>query len=636
MLSHGAGPTEPGGAVRARIGEPVTIRFLGEALAFMVPLACYLATASGHGYWLDAGAFVAAASDLGIGDPPGHPLSGLLSYAATLVPLGALDFRVAVLGSIAAAFASLFFYRALLATVETVGIRAPRVAVPLAIGGTWLLVGSAPFWLEGIRPEVYAIEAALLFRAIERLIELDRGHEHLGALPLYDASLCIGLALANHHFLALLVLPAAAPTLARVVLARGSRPLVYAGAFALLGMSTYAYLPLRAAAEPYLNLGEPKELGRFLWVLSARALEGAPGGADGVRERFTDAMAQLGPSLGWATPFAALGGALLVLRNAMSRRPGALWILIAASFLGAHAWLGLGRSSSDGLGCLLPAFGAVAALATTLVAVLLGLLSGDQPSRPRPIATLSALALCALAAHHAVGSGSRASLASFTDTDVLADPMRRDLPTGAVVLAHDRQTIFHYLGNEAGEHLRPDVILVPVPLLTYPGLVDSLSAAHPELRELLRGYLLHGELRQPDLQSLAAQRPLMIEMDVRVPPALYETMTPSGLYHAVLPDGATGGDEGLGRVGRAAAFGAIERGLSAVDTMDERTRSRLRWTRYTGALYYAGFGDREAALQEVRAGLALDETQELRALEAALVGSTSEDGPIDVLPFLVF
>ncbi len=619
-------------------GRGVPIGFVGEALAFVVPLAAYLATASANGYWLDAGELVAAATDLGISHPPGHPLYGLLSFAATLVPLGPVELRVAVLGAVAAAAAALFFYRALLATVDAVGLRAAHVAVPVALAGTWFLAGSAAFWLEGVRPEVYAVQAALTFRVIERLVELDRARPRGGALPLYDASLCFGLALASHHFLALLLLPAAAPTLARVAVARGMRPLAIGALFVAVGLGTYVYLPLRAAAGPTLNLGEPTDLARLYWVVSAEAFQKATTTAyQPLAERFADVAIALARDRGMATPFVALGGAYLALRNAASRRPALLFVLIAAVFVAARAWLGFVRSNPDALGYLVPAFGAVVALATVLVAVFVGLVAGDRPRRPRAVAVALALALPPLAVAHAAQSPRAASLASFVDTDVVADPARRDLPTGAVVLAHDPQTIFHFVGGEATERLRPDVTLVPIPLLTYPGMVDGLLAAHPELTEVLRGYLLHGELRQPDLQSLAAERPLLVEMDLRVPPALYETMVPAGLYHAVLPDGATGGDEGVGRERRTTALAAIERGVPPPPQMDPHTRARLLWWRYTGALYYAGFGDREAAAAEARAGLALNpEARELVDLEAVLRARGDERGPLDVTPFLAF
>jgi hypothetical protein len=615
-----------------------TVRFIGDALAFAVPLAFYAATASGFGHFLDSGEFVAVATDLGISHPPGHPLMGLLSHAASFIPLGTIAFRVALLSAVCAAFALLFFHRALVGTVEALGLRAPLLSVPLGVAGTWLLAGAAGFWLQAVRPEVYALEALLLFRVLERLTHIERSRPGAAPLALYDASLCFGLALANHHFLAFLLLPAAAPTLGRVVASRGTKPLGYATVAALVGLWTYVYLPLRAVARPFLNLGEPKNLERLYWVVSAQAFQGNTTlSPQPIADRFGDVVIQMALGLGIATPFVALGGAYLLLRSPTSRRLGVLWTVTAAVSIAARAWLGFIRSNPDALGYLMPAMAALTVLAVSMVAVLLGLVAGPRPTRPHALAVALVMSFPIASGYLFVQGAETASLEAFVDTDALSDPMRRDLPTGAVVLAHDPQTIFLYYGGEAQEHLRPDVTFVPMPLLTYPGMIESLSEAHPELVELLRAYLLEGELRQPDLQSLAAQRPLLVEMDLRVPPTLYETLVPSGVFHAVLPDGATDVDEREGRGARAAALRALRAQLPAsVEALDDQTRAHLLWIHYTGALYYAGFGDREGAAAEVHEGLLLNPlAAELGRMKRALDATPDERGPMDVRPFMI-
>jgi hypothetical protein len=179
-----------------------------------------------------------------------------------------------------------------------------------------------------------------------------------------------------------------------------------------------------------------------------------------------------------------------------------------------------------------------------------------------------------------------------------------------------------------------------MPFLAYPGMIEELLRDAPELREVLRGYRLEGELRQPDLQSLAARRPLLVELDPRVPPELYETLVPDGLYHEVLADGATDTDERLGAQSQAEVFAELYSRLGAAD-FEPRTREQLLWRHYMNAIYFAGFGDRDAARREVRLGLALDpHARELRGLGAALRPARTEDGeeetgPIDVRPFLV-
>ncbi|MEM9187683.1 MAG: DUF2723 domain-containing protein, partial [Myxococcota bacterium] len=77
-------------ALTPKVATDPNTRLFADALAFGLPLACYLATASSQGYWLDAGEFVAAAGELGFSHPPGHPVESVLGAAVSLVPLGAL------------------------------------------------------------------------------------------------------------------------------------------------------------------------------------------------------------------------------------------------------------------------------------------------------------------------------------------------------------------------------------------------------------------------------------------------------------------------------------------------------------------------------------------------------------------
>jgi hypothetical protein len=60
----------------------------------------------------------------------------------------------------------------------------------------------------------------------------------------------------------------------------------------------------------------------------------------------------------------------------------------------------------------------------------------------------------------------------------------------------------------------------------------------------------------------------------------------------------------------------------------------LLWLRYTDALYFAGLGQRAAALRSLDAARALyPEDAHVLAMQQAL-SSSAADGPIDVRPFL--
>ncbi|HJL46437.1 MAG TPA: hypothetical protein RMG45_11395, partial [Polyangiaceae bacterium LLY-WYZ-15_(1-7)] len=331
----------------------------------------------------------------------------------------------------------------------------------------------------------------------------------------------------------------------------------------------------------------------------------------------------------------ALVGTWAMLRRPAGRRLGVLWLLVALVFVAARAWLGFVRRNPDALGYLMPAVAALAILAGAALASVAQLLG----PRRRLAEALAVLAL--------IGAGSQlpqhaetASLAGFRDTELLDDPLRREVPTDAVVLAHDPQTVFRWWGGEAQEHLRPDVTLVPVPFLGYPGMVERLAERDPDLRPMLRGALLAGELRQPDLQTLAGGRPVLVENDLRVPTALYDTLVPEGFYFRALADGATDADQAEGAERQARRWREVMRLLG--DPKDPETRHRLLWHHYVDALYFAETGHRRFARNSVAMGRKIARQERLLiALEEALQqgdaeeGDAEDDEPLDTTPFRV-
>lgn len=611
------------------------VRMVAIALASGVPLAAYLATASLHDYWLDGGELTAQAIDLDIAHPPGHPLAGLVGKLFTLIPIGPLPLRVALGQAVCAAAAAGFLYRAIETTVRSLGLERDRFVIPIALGGTWLVATSYGWWFQAVRPEVYALEALLVCIAIERVIALEAAWPTLDLRPLYVASLALGLGLANHHFIAFLVFPALAPTLARVYRAHGTRPLFGAALAIGVGLSTYVYLPVRGATEPPMNLGDPTNLANFFWVVSARVYAQGSGfdAPQPMSERFADVVVILVENLHAVVLLMALVGLYALLRTAGARRIGVVWVLVLVVNLAARAWLKSVRNNPDVLGYMMPGFAAIGALATALVAAVLSRVGQRPDGKPRFTATLLALVVAALGLAQLKGSVERASLARFHATDDFDEERVRRLPPNAVVVAYDPQTVFRHWAVQSIEHSRPDVTLVPIPFLGYPGVVEAVAARDPDVAELLRGYLLEGKLRQPDLQSLAARRPLLVEMDVRVPLALYETLVPSGLHYEVVDAGATDTDVRESFAPRRATIARLYSNLG--DNANEfETRNRLLWMHYLDALYYASAGAREAARDALRLALAIQpEARELRALARAL--ETEGEGPIDVAPFVV-
>ena len=85
-------------------------------------------------------------------------------------------------------------------TLKAGGVIRQTLRFPLALAATWWVAGTEAWWFQAVRPEVYALQAALLTIAIERLLRVSLSEDGADVRPLYHAALALGLALANHHF----------------------------------------------------------------------------------------------------------------------------------------------------------------------------------------------------------------------------------------------------------------------------------------------------------------------------------------------------------------------------------------------------------------------------------------------------
>ncbi len=611
-----------------------TVALVSTALACGVPFTSYLATASAYDYWLDSSEFVAASRTLGIAHPPGHPLNAILGHLLTMIPIGPMSLRVAIASALLAALAGGALFRAIETTLRAAGIQRLRISIPLALAASWFATCSPGYWLQAIRPEVYALHACLAFIAIERVVYLEAQWPTHDMRPLYVACLCIGLALANHHFLAVLLLPVIAPTLARAQRAHGIRTLGISALMGIVGLSTYLYLPLRAGRSPVPNLGVPTDLSRLFWVVSAQTFQKSPGQApQPMGERFMDVIVSLVDNLHVIPLLLAILGLYALLRMPGARRLGFVWGSLLITTFVARAWLGFVRANPDALGYLMPAFGAVAALGAAFIATLLIMLGRAATEAPSRTSVIAAAGLAIVALTQVQRNAPLVSLTRFSATDDFDDARRRELPFGAVVLAHGPSTIFRHWGSEVSDRLRPDLTLIPIPLLTYPGMVDEIIARDPDVAPLLRSYLLEGVLRASELQSLASDRPVFVELDLRLTPEVFTTLVPAGGLYEVLADGSSETDEHVGRTSRQRTLSRLYARIGN-GRNDHETRSILLWTHFTDALYYASVGDRPGATEALDRALSIDPVDRSLLALRALVADPQGRGRIDVTPFL--
>ncbi len=236
-------------------------RRLPDLLVFAGPFALYLATMLPTLHLGDSGELTVGATMFAVPHVPGYPLLAMLGHLFAQLPLANAAWRGNLLSAFFGALAVWMTYRLL---VELTGKRLIAVVAALAFAGTYTL------WEQSLKIRAYPLNtffAALILYLTLRWQATNDRRFLLSAFFLY------GLGMANHE---ILLVVGAAP-LALMVADRKNvnrRDIVLAATLIGLGVSTYLYIPLRAATDPVLNWGEPDTLPRLLDALLQKQYSG--------------------------------------------------------------------------------------------------------------------------------------------------------------------------------------------------------------------------------------------------------------------------------------------------------------------------------------------------------------------------
>ncbi|MCX7017822.1 MAG: DUF2723 domain-containing protein [Candidatus Sumerlaeota bacterium] len=241
-------------------GMPV----IAGAIVFFI----YLRTLAPAMTFGDGPELAAAASVLGTPHPTGYPLFMLLLKVVSFASFGETITRTS-LASAAAMACATGISAAILRDLM-------RAALPAAAGWSHktILIASACgaiaggllffHWDNAVVTEVYALEFLLMIafaRATQQCAESPR------PACLVASALCLGLGLA-HHRLSLAMIPPLAIMWWSVCHRSAFKTLRGALAWSIVavtaGLSLYLYLPLRAAASPAINWGNPRSWPAFI------------------------------------------------------------------------------------------------------------------------------------------------------------------------------------------------------------------------------------------------------------------------------------------------------------------------------------------------------------------------------------
>jgi hypothetical protein len=574
---------------------------LGAAVLVGGVCVCLLAPEGG---WLDTSELVAGSFGLGIIHPPGHPLPLVLGRLFGFVPLGSFGFRVALASAVELAGASAILcaltYRVLaIHTAAWFGGQPParqsRLLNPTAVAAalTFGLCGSA--LLQGVRAEVYALNLLLVSGALWAALSGPHPTDRNGALPAARAcaafgqgperacaafgqgpgraraalgtGLFCGLALSNHHLLAVVV---TVPVFALVVLrgvAGGHGRSRAAGLFSLaavLGLAAWIYLPLRAARHPLVNWGHPDRVGRFMWTISAQLFTStaqksvATGGGRALMEIVLQTVLDLGVGV----CLLSVLGLYLSLRNKKTWLQG-LGLALCGGGTAAAAWLaGFDRLNPDSRGYVL--FFLFAIVLWAVLACALGLAwwtrwatrkthSKGHPKQPgakqkkrfkhlwaaRTVAALFPLLALMSFARSIEDADRRQAWGGFAAGKVLLD----GLPPHSVLLAAYHETVFTLWNHQLASGARPDVAVLFRHNLSLAGQLAAVRRRWPDLAALARALarsFRRGASPFTALVEAARQRPLFIEPSGGSPSdplslRLKHTLVDCGPFFAVTP-----------------------------------------------------------------------------------------------------
>ncbi|MDQ4106180.1 MAG: DUF2723 domain-containing protein [Actinomycetota bacterium] len=224
----------------------------GTFIVYLMTLSPTLATN-------DAGRFQITASVLGTGHPTGYPTFILLGKLFTYLPLGDVAYR---LNLMAATFGALGAALLFLVARE-VGSR----ALPAA-GAALVLAFSSTFWSQATIAEVYTMHAAFLLGVAFLLLRWRRTRRGLYVLL---AAVLYGVSLGNNAGMVLLAPAFLIPLFAGRHRCLSPGLLAGSGGLFFLGLSVYAYVPIRGFAGAWHNYGDPVNDWTDVWALISGA-----------------------------------------------------------------------------------------------------------------------------------------------------------------------------------------------------------------------------------------------------------------------------------------------------------------------------------------------------------------------------
>ena len=557
-------PTDPAHARLARAAEVV---------ATGLPFVVAVMRAADAPQWRDD---LAIARAVGLASTPGSGLVTTLGLSvARLLPLGPLTYRGALLSAAALAVVAWLVFRLSRRILDDV-IEGP-VLSPVLAAIAALIAGLSPALQREATVAGGATVAAALGLGALTLVAERRG----GPAGLMVGALLAALAIESPPTFVV----TAVALFARVVLDRERAPrrqvaFAFAGAVAVLGMIVLPFLVRPSAHGTFMDLGvatSPREL-VALDVVELRAR--------GISAWMTD----IGPV---ALALTALGALAAILRRWAWPAVLPLAALVTSDLLVPARTAGVLSADACGGVRAMSVVAAAVLAAIGVQAVVTTLLASRLPFARAAAALLVVLDL-ALAAVAAEESSLSADRVDIRGADAWTTAAMERLPAGALVLVRDDSTTWRALSARLAAGIRPDVMLVPLPLLTRGRLAAALLAEEPALAPLLRDLSANGAPSEYALSSLADVRPLYVELDPTWDRRLAAHLVPEKMWLRYAPQPLAASDRRLTQNDDGPSLARVVAAADRRDSPDIATLEVLAAHIREQAQAAATVGDREA------------------------------------------
>ncbi|WP_437569889.1 hypothetical protein [Sorangium sp. So ce542] len=583
--------------------------WLDRSLAFLsaaLPFGLSLARAASSGQWRED---LTAVRDLGlVAVGVGGGLSTAVSQALSLLPLGSRTFRTALGSALALALASRLLY-------EMVRRLLLESARPAPLPGRsllrQLLGGAAEAIPAAARPAQAAPGGAASPRLAAALSAIAVLTAALSPTWQREATVGGGAMLATCCALVALALASICAEQAR----HAGRAWIALGAvlgatftesppagLAAMAASLAMVLARRGLGEGAAAAGPPRRL--LGAAAGAGALTAALLLAPLVLRPFAPrAWADIGRALTAGSLAAAdVASARTTALAAWSREIGVVSLLIAAAGLA----LSLLRPRAR---WLVAPFLVLLALDTLLPARAAGVLSADPLTPLRSLAVAAIAVGSALGAHAAVRAlldtrvpfsrsgavllvvfqltlvaltseeaGFAADRSEQTAAEVWTDEAYGSLDPSSAILVRSPAIAWRVWAARITRGERPDVLVVPIPLLDRGQVAASLLAEERKLAPLLRDFALAGEPSEFALSTLADVRPLYVELDPRWSKNLLGHLNVAGIWLEYAPQPLGPSDRKLATAQSIVPIKRVLEALSAAAVPDTSTAAVLAST----------------------------------------------------------